>query len=46
MKSFIFGIVIGIIISTVGFGGVAQILDHGVSKVKTTSQELAQEPTK
>jgi hypothetical protein len=26
----------------VGFGGVAQILDHGVTKVKTTSQELAQ----
>jgi hypothetical protein len=46
MKSFIVGVVVGIIISTVGFGGVAQILDHGVSKVKTTSQELAQEPTK
>jgi hypothetical protein len=25
----------------VGVGGVAQILDHGVTKVKTTSQELA-----
>ena len=46
MKSFIVGVVIGIILATVGFGGVAQILDHGVSKVKTTSQELAQEPTK
>ena len=42
MKSFIVGIVVGIIISTVGFGGIAQILDHGVAKVKTTSQELAQ----
>ena len=42
MKSFILGIVVGIIISTVGFGGVAQILDHGIAKVKTTSQELAQ----
>ena len=41
MKTFIVGIVVGIIISTVGFGGVVQILDHGVTKVKTTSQELA-----
>ena len=43
MKSFIVGVVIGIILATVGFGGVAQILDHGVEKVKTTSQELANE---
>ena len=42
MKSFIVGVVVGIIISTVGYGGVAQILDHGVNTVKTTSQELAQ----
>jgi hypothetical protein len=41
MKSFVVGVVVGIIISTVGFGGIAQILDHGVSKVKTTSQQLA-----
>lgn len=43
MKTFVFGVIVGIIISTVGFSGVAQILDHGVSKVKTTSQELANE---
>ena len=42
MKTFIVGVVVGIIISTVGVGGVAQILDHSVAKVKTTSQELAQ----
>ena len=41
MKSFILGVVVGIIISTVGVGGIAQILDHGVTKVKTTTQELA-----
>jgi hypothetical protein len=41
MKSFVVGIVVGIILATVGFGGVAQILDHGVNKVKTTSQQLA-----
>jgi predicted small secreted protein len=46
MKSFIVGVVVGIIISTVGFSGVAQILDHGVTKVKTTSQELANEMNK
>ena len=40
MKSFIVGVVVGIIIPTVGVGGIAQILDHGVSKVKTTTQEL------
>ena len=40
MKSFIVGVVVGIIISTVGVGGIAPILDHGVSKVKTTTQEL------
>jgi len=40
MKSFILGVVVGIIISTVGVGGIAQILDHGVTKVKTTTQEL------
>lgn len=41
MKTFAVGVVVGIIVATVGFGGVAQILDHGVNKVKTTSQELA-----
>ena len=41
MKSFIVGVVVGIIVATVGFGGMAQILDHGVTKVKTTSLELA-----
>lgn len=43
MKSFVVGVIVGIILATVGFGGVAQILDHGVNKVKTTSQELTNE---
>ena len=43
MKTFAFGVIVGIILATVGFGGVAQILDHGVAKVKSTSQELANE---
>ena len=41
MKSFIVGVVVGIIISTVGFGGIAKMLDKGVDTVKTQSQELA-----
>ena len=42
MTKILIGFVLGIVVATVGFGGIAQILDHGVSKVKTTSQELAQ----
>ena len=38
---FIIGTVVGLIVATVGFGGVARMLDKGVETVKTTSQELA-----
>jgi hypothetical protein len=41
MKSFIFGTVFGLILATVGFSGIAKMLDHGVEKVKTTSVEMA-----
>ena len=43
MKTFIAGFVVGVVVATVGFGGVARILDHGVESVKTHSQELANE---
>lgn len=43
MKLFISGFIVGLVVATVGFGGVARILDHGIEKVKTTSQELANE---
>ena len=43
MKTFIIGVIVGLVIATVGFGGVARMLDKGVDKVKTTSQELANE---
>jgi hypothetical protein len=36
----IIGIVIGIIIATVGLGGVARVLDKGVDMVKNQSKEL------
>lgn len=42
MKTFIGGVIVGLVIATVGFGGVARILDKGVETVKTKSQELAQ----
>jgi hypothetical protein len=41
MKNFIFGTVFGIVIATIGFSGVARLLDSGVNKVKTIAHEQA-----
>jgi hypothetical protein len=41
MRTFIVGFVVGLIVATVGFGGVARILDRGVETVKAQSQEFA-----
>jgi hypothetical protein len=41
MKMFIIGTVFGLILATVGFSGIARMLDKGVDTVKTHSQELA-----
>jgi hypothetical protein len=41
VKGIIIGFVLGLVVATVGFGGVARILDKGVDTVKTTSQELS-----
>jgi hypothetical protein len=41
MKGFILGTVFGIVICTVGFNGIAKILDTGVSKVQEISKEAA-----
>jgi hypothetical protein len=38
---FITGFVLGLIVATVGFSGVARMLDNGIDHVKTQSQELA-----
>jgi hypothetical protein len=38
---FIMGVLIGIAIASVGFSGVAKILDRGVEAVKTQTQELS-----
>jgi len=42
MTKFIVGFVLGLVVATVGFSGVAKILDHGVNTVKSQSKELAQ----
>jgi hypothetical protein len=42
MKGFILGTVFGMVVATVGFAGLAAILDKGVETIKIHSQELAQ----
>jgi len=41
MRMFIIGTVFGLILATVGFSGIARIMDKGVDTVKTHSQEMA-----
>ena len=41
MTKLAIGFVLGLIVATVGFSGVARIMDYGVEAVKTQSQELA-----
>jgi len=42
MRNLIIGFVLGVVVATVGFSGVAKMLDHGIDKVKSESKELAQ----
>ena len=41
MRLFIMGFILGLIVATVGFSGVARMLDHGIERVKSESKELA-----
>lgn len=41
MKTFILGTVFGIVIATVGFSGIAKMLDNGVEKTKSIAVESA-----
>jgi hypothetical protein len=41
MKNFVIGAVFGLILATVGFSGIARMLDRGVDTIKTQSQEMA-----
>jgi hypothetical protein len=42
MSKLIIGFVFGLIVATVGFSGVARIMDHGIATVKSQAQTLAQ----
>lgn len=42
MRNLIVGFVLGVVVATVGFSGVARILDRGLNTIKTQSQEMAQ----
>ena len=41
MGKFIAGIIFGLVLATVGFSGIARMLDKGIETVKTQSQEIA-----
>jgi hypothetical protein len=41
MKAFIMGTVFGLVLATVGFSGIARMLDKGVDTVKEKSVEIA-----
>lgn len=40
MKTFIFGVVTGLILATVGFSGIFKMLDNGVAEVKHRSSQF------
>lgn len=42
MTKFIVGFVLGLVVATVGFSGVARIMDSGVQTIQETTKELAQ----
>lgn len=41
MIRFVAGVVVGIMITSVGFAGITRMLDNGVSKVQEVSKEAA-----
>jgi hypothetical protein len=41
MKNFLIGVVVGIVLTTVGFSGIARIFDNGLNKVQEISKEAA-----
>lgn len=41
MRTFILGTIFGIVVATVGFSGIARMLDNGVEKTKTIAIEGA-----
>jgi hypothetical protein len=41
MKGFVIGTIFGLVLATVGFSGMARMLDKGLETVKTQSVELS-----
>jgi hypothetical protein len=41
MIKILIGFILGIVVASVGFSGIARMLDRGVDTVKTQSQEMA-----
>lgn len=41
MKSFILGTIFGIVVATVGFSGIAKMLDNGIQKTKEIAVDTA-----
>jgi len=41
MKNFVYGTIFGIVIASVGFTGIARIMDKAVDKTKETATELS-----
>jgi capsular polysaccharide biosynthesis protein len=42
MRNLVIGFVLGLVVASVGFGGIARMLDHGVQTIHETSRDLAQ----
>ena len=42
MSKIIIGFVLGVVVTSVGFSGIARMLDRGVQSIQTQSKELAQ----
>ena len=42
MRGYLIGFVLGLIVASVGFSGIARIADRGVQTIQTQSKELAQ----
>jgi hypothetical protein len=41
MTKFIVGFVLGLVVASVGFTGLARMADHGVDTIKSNAQELS-----
>ena len=41
MRNLAIGFILGLVVATVGFSGVARMLDRGVETIQTQSKELA-----